>query len=79
MISCPKCQSDSGVRDSRHIGKTIRRRRECKQCRFRWTTFEISAEYMHAIRKITSTAITLTTEAASLAEDFRKIGDLSDD
>lgn len=43
---CPNCQSDSvDVRDSRpceHQGRpSIRRRRHCRKCRHRFTTFEI--------------------------------------
>lgn len=78
-INCPKCQTASAVRDSRPIGKTIRRRRECKQCRFRWSTFEISAEYMGAIRKITSAARDMIESSAMLVEDLRKIGDTIDE
>jgi len=40
---CPQCQSkDTKVIDSRVVedGHTIRRRRECEKCEFRFTTFE---------------------------------------
>lgn len=42
-MNCPKCNSsDSKVIDSRsiHSGKSIRRRRECIDCEFRFTTYE---------------------------------------
>ena len=42
-MNCPKCSSDdSKVIDSRsiHSGKSIRRRRECISCQFRFTTYE---------------------------------------
>ncbi len=42
-MKCPKCKTlDSKVIDSRIIedGQTIRRRRECERCEFRYTTFE---------------------------------------
>ncbi len=42
-MKCGKCNNpDTKVIDSRIIeeGKTIRRRRECEQCGFRFTTFE---------------------------------------
>ena len=42
-MNCPKCNSDeSKVIDSRsiHSGKSIRRRRECISCQFRFTTYE---------------------------------------
>lgn len=40
---CPKCKkSDTSVLDSRLTseGKSVRRRRECDACRYRFTTFE---------------------------------------
>ncbi|MEQ6375698.1 transcriptional regulator NrdR [Bacillaceae bacterium S4-13-58] len=42
-MRCPNCQSkNTKVMDSRPIeeGKSIRRRRECESCHFRFTTFE---------------------------------------
>jgi len=38
---CPKCNSDkSSVTDSRGDGGAIRRRRECQDCGYRFTTYE---------------------------------------
>jgi transcriptional repressor NrdR len=40
---CPKCKcSDTQVYDTRVVnnGKSIKRRRECVECKFRFTTFE---------------------------------------
>ena len=42
-LNCPKCNSDeSKVIDSRsiHNAKSIRRRRECINCQYRFTTYE---------------------------------------
>ena len=40
-MKCPKCGSEElSVVDSRGDGATIRRRRECQDCQFRFTTFE---------------------------------------
>lgn len=40
-MKCPKCTAeDLSVIDSRSDGESIRRRRECQQCQFRFTTFE---------------------------------------
>lgn len=42
-MQCPRCfDNNSRVLDSRPIenGNTIRRRRECEKCEFRFTTFE---------------------------------------
>jgi transcriptional repressor NrdR len=38
---CPKCNSDkTSVTDSRSDGGAIRRRRECQECDYRFTTYE---------------------------------------
>lgn len=38
---CPKCNSDkTSVTDSRSDGGAIRRRRECQECGYRFTTYE---------------------------------------
>jgi len=38
---CPECKkSDTKVLDSRDDRRTIRRRRECLRCRYRFTTYE---------------------------------------
>lgn len=40
-MRCPYCQeSDSHVVDTRAVGDTIRRRRECPKCKQRFTTYE---------------------------------------
>lgn len=42
-MNCPKCkQGETSVLDSRltHEGKSVRRRRQCDKCRYRFTTFE---------------------------------------
>jgi transcriptional repressor NrdR len=40
-MRCPRCTSDkSAVVDSRGDDESIRRRRECQSCGFRFTTFE---------------------------------------
>jgi transcriptional regulator NrdR family protein len=48
-VICPKCQSNgSRTIDSRYIRKsgynTVRRRKECLNCKFRFTTYEVHME-----------------------------------
>ena len=57
---CPKCNGCSAVLESRYCDPSAteghgpcpinypftRRRRECKSCGHRWTTYEIEAEYL---------------------------------
>ena len=79
MYNCPSCQGESGVIDSRPIGKTTRRRRECKSCKHRWTTFEINADEMHALWKLTKIARALVKTTDGLKMDLESIGDLPSD
>lgn len=39
-MECPYCRSDSRVLDSRRSGFDVRRRRECLECKRRFTTYE---------------------------------------
>lgn len=49
-MCCPKCESvATDVVDSRPSGSTIRRRRRCRGCSHRWTTFEITTEGIDAV------------------------------
>ena len=45
-MNCPNCQSTSnGILETRKRNSTeIRRRRECTDCSWRWTTIEITAD-----------------------------------
>ena len=47
-MKCPKCENqNSKVIDSRSIQKSssIRRRRSCLECKFRFTTYEYTLKY----------------------------------
>lgn len=41
---CPKCKGKSRVYDSRETEAVVRRRRECLECKRRWTTYEVSVD-----------------------------------
>ena len=44
-MKCPKCDSPKiGVADSRNAFGTIRRKRECKDCKHKWLTFEVTVD-----------------------------------
>jgi len=50
-MKCPYCgDSDSRVVDTRSAGSGIRRRRECKQCSRRFTTYEQIAASVHIVK-----------------------------
>lgn len=38
---CPKCGSDSRVKDSRQTNDAVRRRRRCTACGYRFTSYEV--------------------------------------
>ena len=43
---CPRCKSDQNkVLDSRHQESSVRRRRQCENCQFRFSTLEIIKIY----------------------------------
>lgn len=42
-VLCPKCHQTGSVKDSRRHDDLIARRRECKACGERWTTWEEGA------------------------------------
>lgn len=52
-MRCPKCSSENlSVVDSRGDGESIRRRRECQECSFRFTTFErVELSLPHVVKK----------------------------
>lgn len=41
-MNCPNCDDSTSVQDTRTVedGDTVRRRRECNSCQFRFTTYE---------------------------------------
>ena len=52
-MNCPKCgEPITSVVDSRHIGDTIYRRRECPVCHSRFNTYEVSEEKWSMINNV---------------------------
>lgn len=44
-MKCPNCHEGSGfVTGTRHKENSIRRRRICEKCKFRWTTVEMPVD-----------------------------------
>jgi transcriptional repressor NrdR len=53
-VRCPKCKyDDTKVLESRAAfdGQSIRRRRECRECDYRFTTYENLEEFVLQVRK----------------------------
>ncbi|MBI4510151.1 MAG: transcriptional repressor NrdR [Deltaproteobacteria bacterium] len=59
-MECPYCGKDSRVLDSRRSGEDVRRRRECLECRRRFTTYE----------RLAPPEIRVTKRASRPSEDF---------
>jgi len=51
-MNCPKCGSGSVVKDSRQINVGNRRRRACKKCEYRWSTYEVRGKLWKAVVKM---------------------------
>lgn len=56
-ILCLKCNNKSRVKDCRRIyiegcGSTMVRYRACRECNFKWQTYEISKDNFNLIRRI---------------------------
>jgi transcriptional regulator NrdR family protein len=68
-MKCPKCGSTLlSCIESRPSAETIRRRRKCLDCGFRFTTFEISTEEYYGL-KIKET---LVDEASALFDGAKE-------
>jgi len=40
-VKCPKCKSKTIIINTRETSNYVRRRHECKKCKFRFTTYEV--------------------------------------
>jgi transcriptional regulator NrdR family protein len=58
-MECPKCHGATSVSQSRIVNDGKRRRRECSQCHYKFTTIEVCVEdldrYESVLRKIKTT------------------------
>ena len=51
-MKCPYCvEGDTKVIDTREVGDSVRRRRECLECRQRFTTYERAAAPMMVVKR----------------------------
>ena len=49
-MTCPKCGGATFVKDSRTDEDQTRRRRECAECKHRFSTVEIDADYYSTMK-----------------------------
>ena len=50
-MTCPLCGGKTHITDSRSDGETVRRRRECLECKHRFTTKEIDIDMLDKLLK----------------------------
>ena len=79
MIQCEKCGEDINVIDSRTtnasyllIGVLARRRRACKNCGHRFTTFEVTEDVVKTLIS-NSAKLKLFSDLMTGRQDFNKI------
>ena len=52
-MQCPECgRTSTAVTDTRNYAAYKRRRRECTNCKTRWTTYEVSTEMFKSCRNV---------------------------
>ena len=51
-MNCPNCGGETHVVDSRSDYDFVKRRRECNDCKHRFNTVEIDADYYEKLRSI---------------------------
>lgn len=50
-MTCPQCGSGTCITNSRKTCDEVRRRRECRECGFRFTTIEIEKDLLKNLTK----------------------------
>lgn len=72
-MKCPRCNAlGLTCKDSRPNGETIRRRRRCLNCGYRFTTYEISAEDYRKLKGEVEGTEALITDMLSYLDEFYK-------
>lgn len=69
VILCPKCHAKSNVIDSRETAVTVRRRRECPECKDRWSTWEVKFDDGMEVDALKEAALAALLEAKSTMRD----------
>ncbi len=68
---CPACDGPTGVVDSRGSAQTVRRRRVCRTCGYRVTTWEMSIGNQADFLELLTNLEALNAKAWSAAQDVR--------
>jgi len=70
---CPKCAGKSGVTNTRPWHASVRRRRQCFSCDYRWTTIEIPADLGDRLPDLAAALTRLSHEADQMASQVSAI------
>lgn len=65
-MTCPECGGKTYVKDCRSQGDVKWRRRECEECKHRFNTFEIDADYYATLTPTDKNAMRLAVQCALL-------------
>ena len=49
-MNCPKCNSNTLVKDSRPVGRLVARRRVCKKCSYEFFTEEVEVDNNESLK-----------------------------
>lgn len=72
-MQCPRCKAYGlSCTDSRPDGETIRRRRRCLNCGYRFTTYEISKEDYRKLKDTEKESDALIADMLSYLDEFSK-------
>src|SRR5215831_17595800 len=72
-MTCPECRGKTSVTETRESPRGVRRRRRCRSCGYRFTTFEC------AVVQIVTQRATLTADIPDATEIAREVvGELED-
>lgn len=50
-MNCPICGGHTFIKDSRKDEDCVKRRRECEECKHRFSTVEIDADYYETLKE----------------------------
>lgn len=67
-VQCPNCNGESHVIDSRDGEDARRRRRQCNECKFRYSTYEIHAKDYERMRALQVDVKQLDSAISTLQE-----------
>ena len=75
-MRCPQCNKATAVKDSRPVGKTIKRRRQCIFCNHRFSTIEKMFVVKKPVKSVNKSKPVVKKARPHPADDWK---DMTDD